>query len=126
MEFAEDLKYQLCRMFLVNAGTNKSMPSNRFTMEDPRGGALVTGPNGVGKTMTLRLLPLFFGFPPNRLRGWPVLAAGCRHSPPGIGAVVLFVPLENMHSASPVEIQADMGLPWCGPNGEPFWFAENG
>lgn len=81
MEFAEDLKYQLCRMFLVNAGTNKSMPSNRFTMEDPRGGALVTGPNGVGKTMTLRLLPLFFGFPPNRLRGWPVLAAGCRHSP---------------------------------------------
>ncbi len=69
MEFEEDLKYQLCRMFLVNAGTNKSLPSNRITMVDPRGGALVTGPNGVGKTMTLRLLPLFFGFPPNRLLG---------------------------------------------------------
>lgn len=45
--------------------------------------------------------------------------------PPGMGAVVLFVPLESMQNASPIEIQADMGLPWCGPNGEPFWFAEN-
>ena len=62
-------KYQLRRMFLINAGTNKALPSNRITVVDPRGGALVTGPNGVGKTMTLRLLPLFFGFSPNRLVG---------------------------------------------------------
>ena len=62
-------KYQLRRMFLLNAGTNKALPSNRITVVDPRGGALVTGPNGVGKTMTLRLLPLFFGFSPNRLVG---------------------------------------------------------
>lgn len=60
-------KYQLRRMLLINAGTNKHLPSNRITSIDPRGGALVTGPNGVGKTMTLRLLPLFFGFLPSRL-----------------------------------------------------------
>lgn len=60
-------KYQLRRMLLINAGTNKHLASNRITSIDPRGGALVTGPNGVGKTMTLRLLPLFFGFLPSRL-----------------------------------------------------------
>ncbi|SDZ62317.1 Protein of unknown function [Delftia lacustris] len=60
-------KYQLRRMLLINAGTNKHLPSNRITSIDPRGGALVTGPNGVGKTMTLRLLPLFFGYLPSRL-----------------------------------------------------------
>ena len=34
-------KYQLRRMFLINAGTNKALPSNRITVVDPRGGALV-------------------------------------------------------------------------------------
>lgn len=69
METRDDAKYQLRSMYLVNAGTNKSRPSNRITSVDPRGGALVMGPNGVGKTLTLRLLPLFFGFSPNRLLG---------------------------------------------------------
>lgn len=50
-------------MILVNAGTNKREPSGRITMLDPRGGAAVIGANAVGKTSTLRLIPLFFGHP---------------------------------------------------------------
>jgi hypothetical protein len=53
--------FQLRRMVLVNAGTNKHVASGRITMVDPRGGALVVGENAVGKTFTLRLIPLFFG-----------------------------------------------------------------
>lgn len=54
-------KYQLCRMILVNIGTNLHVPSNRITQIDPRGGAAILGANGIGKTTTLRILPLFFG-----------------------------------------------------------------
>jgi Protein of unknown function (DUF3584) len=50
-------------MMLVNAGTNKRESSGRITMLDPRGGAAVIGANAVGKTSTLRLIPLFFGHP---------------------------------------------------------------
>ena len=53
--------YRLRRMVLINVGTNKNKPSGRITAVDPRGGAAVLGENGVGKTTTLRLLPLFFG-----------------------------------------------------------------
>lgn len=60
-------KYQLRRMILINVGTNKKVPSNRITQIDPRGGASVVGPNGVGKTTTLRLIPLFFGYQPSQL-----------------------------------------------------------
>lgn len=60
-------KYQLRRMVLVNAGTNKHVPSNRITEIDPRGGAAVLGDNGVGKTTTLRILPLFFGHLPSQI-----------------------------------------------------------
>lgn len=60
-------KYQLCRMVLVNAGTNMHVPSNRITAIDPRGGAAVLGDNGVGKTTTLRILPLFFGHLPSQI-----------------------------------------------------------
>lgn len=59
--------YQLRRMVLVNAGTNKHVPSNRITEIDPRGGAAVLGDNGVGKTTTLRILPLFFGHLPSQI-----------------------------------------------------------
>jgi len=45
--------------------------------------------------------------------------------PPGMGAVVLFIPLACMQDKSPIEMQADMGLPWCGPNGAPYWFPQN-
>lgn len=60
-------KYQLRRMVLVNAGTNKHIPSSRITEIDPRGGAAVLGDNGVGKTTTLRILPLFFGHLPSHI-----------------------------------------------------------
>lgn len=60
-------KYQLCRMLLINAGTNKHVPSARITAIDPRGGAAVLGDNGVGKTTTLRILPLFFGHLPSQI-----------------------------------------------------------
>jgi len=60
-------KYQLCRMILVNAGTNKHVASARITAIDPRGGAAVLGDNGVGKTTTLRILPLFFGHLPSQI-----------------------------------------------------------
>lgn len=55
------LSFRLRRMVLINVGTNKNKPSGRITAIDPRGGAAVLGENGVGKTTTLRLLPLFFG-----------------------------------------------------------------
>ncbi len=60
-------QYQLCRMELVNAGTNQHAPSGRITAIDPRGGAAVLGDNGVGKTTTLRILPLFFGHLPSQI-----------------------------------------------------------
>lgn len=60
-------KYQLRRMVLVNAGTNMHVPSGRITAIDPRGGAAVLGENGVGKTTTLRILPLFFGHLPSQI-----------------------------------------------------------
>lgn len=60
-------KYQLCHMVLINAGTNMHVPSSRITAIDPRGGAAVLGDNGVGKTTTLRILPLFFGHLPSQI-----------------------------------------------------------
>jgi hypothetical protein len=63
----EQSKYQLRRMVLVNAGTNMHVPSGRITAIDPRGGAAVLGDNGVGKTTTLRILPLFFGHLPSQI-----------------------------------------------------------
>lgn len=60
-------RYQLCRMVLINAGTNQHVPSGRITAVDPRGGAAVLGDNGVGKTTTLRILPLFFGHLPSQI-----------------------------------------------------------
>jgi len=61
------MKYQLRRMVLVNVGTNMRVPSGRITAIDPRGGAAVLGDNGVGKTTTLRILPLFFGHLPSQI-----------------------------------------------------------
>lgn len=63
----EEMKHQLRRMVLVNAGTNMHVPSGRITAVDPRGGAAVLGDNGVGKTTTLRILPLFFGHLPSQI-----------------------------------------------------------
>lgn len=60
-------KYQLCRMLLINAGTTMHVSSAHITAIDPRGGAAVLGDNGVGKTTTLRFLPLFFGHLPSQI-----------------------------------------------------------
>lgn len=54
-------------MYLVNAGTNKQKPSRRISDIDPRDGAAVVGHNGVGKTTTLRLAPLFLGHLPSQI-----------------------------------------------------------
>ncbi len=54
-------------MFLINAKTSGKACSGRITELDPRGGAAITGSNGVGKTTTLQLLPLFFGHSPNQI-----------------------------------------------------------
>lgn len=59
--------HRIRKMFLVNVGTNKQRPSRRITEIDPRGGAAVVGPNGVGKTTTLRLTPLFYGHLPSQI-----------------------------------------------------------
>jgi hypothetical protein len=63
----QTMKYQLRCMVLINAGTNMHVPSGRITAIDPRGGAAVLGDNGVGKTTTLRVLPLFFGHLPSQI-----------------------------------------------------------
>lgn len=52
---------------MVNIGTANGGLSHRVTEIDPRGGAAVIGPNGVGKTTTLRLFPLFYGARPSSL-----------------------------------------------------------
>jgi hypothetical protein len=61
------MSFQMRQMLLINAGTNKHEPSNRITSIDPRGGASVLGENGVGKTTTLRIIPLFFGHLPSQI-----------------------------------------------------------
>lgn len=61
------MTHRLCRTLLVNAGTNQRIPSSRITAVDPRGGAAVLGDNGVGKTSTLQIVPLFFGHSPSQI-----------------------------------------------------------
>lgn len=50
---------------------------------------------------------------------------GAGTPPDGMGVVLLYVPLTVMDGKSPIEMQDEMGLPWSGPNGEPFWFPQN-
>ncbi len=61
------MTYRMRRMVLVNIGTNKKTTSCLITTIDPRDGAAVIGANGVGKTTTLRLIPLFFGHLPSQI-----------------------------------------------------------
>src|SRR3990167_6801181 len=61
------MSFQMRQMLFINAGSNKHEPSNRITSIDPRGGASVLGENGVGKTTTLRIIPLFFGHLPSQI-----------------------------------------------------------
>lgn len=42
--------------------------------------------------------------------------------PDGMGAVLLFVPIELLGNKSIIEIQQDIGLPWHAENGSGYWF----
>jgi hypothetical protein len=88
------MTYQMRRMILVNVGTNLRSPSGRISEIDPRGGAAIVGSNGVGKTSTLRLIPLFLGTAPSQ-----ILAPG-----KGQEAIIPFA-LPTPHSALVFEYQ---------------------
>ena len=46
-------------------------------------------------------------------------------SPPaGMGIVLLYVPLAQLTTMSPPDIQADLGLPWAVQGGGGAWFDE--
>lgn len=56
------MPYQLRRIVAINVKNSITrLPSGRVAELDPRGGVLVIGENGVGKTTFLRLLPVFYG-----------------------------------------------------------------
>ena len=44
--------------------------------------------------------------------------------PVGMGAILLYVPLEHMVGKSMPQIQADLGLPWSAGDGQGFWFSD--
>lgn len=46
--------------------------------------------------------------------------------PEGMGLVLLYVPLEELADKNPLDIQADLGLPWFCHNGPPMWLDELG
>lgn len=58
---------RLRRLLLVNTRTSGTQSSGVITHIDVRGGAAITGDNGVGKTTTLQLIALFFGYSPNQV-----------------------------------------------------------
>jgi len=51
------------------------------------------------------------------------LPADAFNPPPGMGAILLYVPLEEV-CKNPLEIQADLGIPWS-MGGDPYWFDQN-
>jgi hypothetical protein len=44
--------------------------------------------------------------------------------PPGMAAVLLYVPIGEMLNKNIFEMQADLGLPWHAEGGDPVWFDE--
>lgn len=58
---------RLRRMVLVNVRSSGTLTSGAINELDPRDGAAIVGDNAVGKTTTLKLLPLFFGTPPSQI-----------------------------------------------------------
>lgn len=58
---------RLHKIYLVNAKISGSTTSGRITEIDARGGAAITGANGVGKTTMLQVIALFFGYSPGKL-----------------------------------------------------------
>jgi len=61
------MAYRLRRLLVVNIGLPNGHTTARIAELDPRGGAALTGRNGVGKTTLLRLVPLFYGLSPSRI-----------------------------------------------------------
>lgn len=44
------------------------------------------------------------------------------NTPDNMAAIVLFVPIEELHGKSAPEIQDDLGLPWHVEGGGKYWF----
>lgn len=42
-------------------------------------------------------------------------------APPGMAAVLLYVPIECVVGKSPIELQADLGLPWIASDDDGNW-----
>ena len=55
------------KIILVDGKTSGVTSSNLICHLDPRGGAAITGENGVGKTTSLQIIPLFFGCLPSNI-----------------------------------------------------------
>ncbi len=45
--------------------------------------------------------------------------------PEGYGSIVLHIPVNEITGKTPIEIQADLGLPWSDGTDDGFWFKEN-
>ena len=45
--------------------------------------------------------------------------------PPGMGAVLLYVPISEVLGKSPLDIQSDLGMPWHCEGHPPVWFDEH-
>lgn len=45
-------------------------------------------------------------------------------APPGMGMVLLYVPLEELTKRAPPDLQTDLGLPWASDDGKGVWFDE--
>jgi Protein of unknown function (DUF3584) len=58
---------RLRRVLLINAKTSGTECSGAIAEIDPRDGSAIIGKNGVGKTTTLQLIPLFLGSSPNHI-----------------------------------------------------------
>lgn len=44
--------------------------------------------------------------------------------PAGMATVVLFVPMSEIAGKTPIELQANLGLPWYFHGGDPVWLDE--
>ncbi len=44
--------------------------------------------------------------------------------PPGMGVIMLFVPLEKVVGQTAPEVQDDLGLPWSTGDGNGVWLAD--
>lgn len=44
--------------------------------------------------------------------------------PEGMGLVMLYVPLQELAGKNPLDLQADLGLPWYNHSGPPVWLDE--